>query len=68
MCKVTSLETKFISGRLDNGRRNIIYLEVPKRNSIILEGASSPGGTIASYNTSKMNHYEGSNRNLFSYK
>ncbi|CAD8054365.1 unnamed protein product [Paramecium sonneborni] len=68
MCKVTQQETKFINGRLDNSRKNIIYLEVPKRNSTILEGASSPVGTIASYNTSKMNHYEGSNRNFASYK
>ncbi|CAK89147.1 unnamed protein product (macronuclear) [Paramecium tetraurelia] len=63
MNKIAQQETKFINGRLNNSRNHIIYLEVPK-NSIVLNDAQSPAGTIKSFNTSKVNHYGGSHINL----
>ncbi|CAD8094390.1 unnamed protein product [Paramecium sonneborni] len=63
MKKIAQQETKFINGRLNNSRNQIMYLEVPK-NSIILNDAQSPVGTIKSFNTSKLNHYCGSHINF----
>ncbi|CAD8078093.1 unnamed protein product [Paramecium primaurelia] len=63
MQKIAQQQTKFIDGRLNNSRNNIIFLKVPK-NSIVLNDAQSPAGTIKSFNTSKLNHYCGSNINF----